>query len=190
MKRILIINANPKSDSLCKSIAKHYAHVAGRKHELKTVDVGDMDFEINLIEGFDHALPLEQDLLNLQSMIRWSEHIVIVCPVWWGTIPAKFKAAIDRAFLPGFAFKYIEGKATPEKLLKGRTSELIFTLDTPPFWFRFIQGNPIYKQLKRSILDFTGIKNTSSTYFGPVISSNENNREKWLEKVQRMASHV
>jgi len=190
MKKILVINANPKSDSMCKSIAQQYSHVAGSKHELKQVDIGDMEFEINLMEGFNEVLPLEDDLLNFQDMVRWSEHIVIVSPVWWGTIPAKFKGVIDRAFLPGFAFKYIDGKATPTKLLKGRTSELIITLDTPPFWYRYVQGNVIYKQLKGSILGFTGIKNISSTYFGPVISSNEKNREKWLEKVQTMARNV
>ena len=110
MKKILVINANPKSDSMCKSIAQQYSHVAGSKHELKQVDIGDMEFEINLMEGFNEVLPLEDDLLNFQDMVRWSEHIVIVSPVWWGTIPAKFKGVIDRAFLPGFAFKYIDGK--------------------------------------------------------------------------------
>ena len=111
-------------------------------------------------------------------------------PVWWGNIPAKFKGAIDRTFLPGFAFKYIDGKKGLKKLLTGRTSELIFTLDTPPFWYKYMQGNLIYKQLKNAILGFTGIKNISSTYFGPVLHSNEITREKWMIKVQKLASDI
>ena len=69
-------------------------------------------------------------------------------------MPAKFKGAIDRVFLPGFSFKYVEGKSIPKKLLKGRTSELLITLDTA-FWYKYIQG--------------FGIKNKPLAYFGPSI---------------------
>ncbi len=133
MKRILVINANPKSMSLCKSLAEQYAAVAIKKHDVKQVHIGDLNFAINLAEGYDEMIELEPCLADLQKKILWAEHIVIVSPVWWGTMPAKFKGAIDRVFLPGFSFKYVEGKSIPQKLLKGRTSELLVTLDTPVF---------------------------------------------------------
>ncbi|OEF29361.1 NAD(P)H-dependent oxidoreductase [Vibrio rumoiensis] len=190
MKKILVINANPKSISMCKSIAEHYFNEARLKHDVKKIDISAMDFKLNLSEGYDKELPLEPDLLSFQKMIQWSEHIVIVSPVWWGSIPAKFKGAIDRTFLPGFAFKYNGGKSAIEKLLTGRTSELIITLDTPPFWYKYFQGNLIYKQLKRAILEFSGIRNKSSTYFGPVLSSNKHTREKWFKKVESLANNI
>ena len=190
MKKILVINANPKSHSMCKSIAEHYSHFAGLKHDLQNIEISDMNFELNLSEGYEKVIPLEPDLLSFQQMIQWCDHVVIISPVWWGNIPAKFKGAIDRTFLPGFAFKYLDGQKGLKKLLTGRTSELIFTLDTPPFWYKYMQGNLIYKQLKNSVLGFTGIKNISSTYFGPVLNSTENTREKWMEKVQKLASNV
>jgi len=190
MKKILVINANPKSHSLCKSIAEHYANIAGLKHEVKRIAVSDMDFQLDLSEGYDQVLPLEPDLLSFQQMIQWCDHVVIVSPVWWGNIPAKFKGVIDRTFLPGFAFKYIDGQKGLKKLLTGRTSQLIVTLDTPPFWYKYVQGNLIYKQLKSAILGFSGIKNTSSTYFGPVLHSTEKTRDKWIQKVQKLASKI
>lgn len=190
MKKIVVINANPKSDSLCKSIAQHYSRVAGIKHELKHIDIADMNFELNLHQGYEKILPLEPDLLHFQQMIQWCDHVVIISPVWWGNIPAKFKGVIDRTFLPGFAFKYKNTQGGVEKLLAGRTSELIFTLDSPPFWYKYVQGNLIYKQLKSAVLGFSGIKNVSSTYFGPVLSSTEERRGKWLRKVQRLASNI
>ncbi|MBU2892481.1 NAD(P)H-dependent oxidoreductase [Colwellia sp. D2M02] len=190
MKKILVINANPKSISFCKSIAERYAKTAGSKHALKQIDLNAMNFEINLQEGYDKELALEPDLVAFQEMLLWAEHIVIISPVWWGSMPAKFKGVIDRTFLPDFAFKYHKGKSIPEKLLKGRTSELIITLDTPTFWYKYVQGNPIYKNLKRTILDFSGIKNTSATYFGPVISASEQVRKTWLTKVEKMANNL
>ncbi|WP_057831178.1 NAD(P)H-dependent oxidoreductase [Colwellia sp. TT2012] len=190
MKRILVINANPKSHSMCKSIAEHYSRVAGLKHDLKSIEIADMNFELNLNEGYDKVLPLEPDLLKFQQMLQWCDHVVIISPVWWGNIPAKFKGVIDRTFLPGFAFKYKDEKGGIEKLLIGRTSELIITLDTPPFWYKYVQGNLIYKQLKNAVLGFSGIKNVTSTYFGPVVSSTEHMREKWLQKVQKLANNI
>ncbi|AXV65489.1 flavodoxin family protein [Pseudoalteromonas lipolytica] len=190
MKRILVINANPKLTSLCKSLAEQYAAVAIKKHDVKHVNIGDLNFEINLAESYDKVIDLEPCLADLQEKILWSEHIVIVSPVWWGTMPAKFKGAIDRVFLPGFSFKYVEGKSIPKKLLKGRTSELLITLDTPAFWYKYIQGNVIYKNFKHCILDFSGIKNKTTTYFGPVINSSSNKRKVWLEKAARLGAKV
>jgi putative NADPH-quinone reductase len=133
---------------------------------------------------------LEPDLQKFQELVLWSDHIVIVTPVWWGSLPAKFKGLIDRVFLPNFAFRYVKGKPFPEKLLSGRSSELIVTLDTPPFWYKYVKGNIIYKHVKKTILDFSGIKNRSVTYFGPVIGSNSETRQAWLEKTSRLASRL
>lgn len=190
MRKVLVINANPKSQSFCESLANHYASVAALKHEVKQVHVSEMNFEISLDKGYESLSSLEPDLLHFQELVLWSEHIVIVTPVWWGTLPAKFKGLIDRVFLPNFAFKYAEGKAFPEKLLLGRSSELYITLDTPPFWYKYVKGNAIYKQVKTSILDFSGIRNRSAIYFGPVISSNVEKRQRWLDKVSKLASQL
>lgn len=175
---------------MCKSIADYYSEVAGLRHEVQSVAMANMIFELDLNEGYDTALPLEPDLLRFQELIKWCDHLVIISPVWWGNIPAKFKGVIDRTFLPGFAFKYKDEKGGLEKLLIGRTSELIITLDTPAFWYKYAQGNLIYKQLKNAVLDFSGIKNLSSTYFGPVISSTEELRNRWLIKVQKLANNI
>lgn len=190
MKKVLVINANPKDQSFCKSIANNYASEAALGHEVKLLHISDMKFDISLDQGYDSASELEPDLLHFQELVLWSEHIVIISPVWWGTLPAKFKGLIDRVFLPNFAFRYVESKAFPEKLLLGRSSELFITLDTPPFWYKYFKGNAIYKQLKISILDFSGIKNRSTTYFGPVVGSSAETRQEWLGKVSKQAGKI
>ncbi|KZZ46397.1 MAG: NAD(P)H-dependent oxidoreductase [Saccharospirillaceae bacterium] len=190
MKRVLVINANPKTDSLTKSLANQYTDSVNSQYEVKVIHIGDLDFTPDLKEGYQTIQQLEPDLVNTQALISWAEHIVILSPVWWGTVPAKFKGLIDRTFLPGFAFKYEEGKAIPKKLLKGKTAEMIVTLDTPVFWYKYIQGNVIYKHLKRTVLDFSGIKNNRTTYFGPVISSKHKDIEGWHEKVTRLAASI
>lgn len=67
---------------------------------------------------------------------------------------ARFKGLIDRTFLSGFAFKYEKCKTIPKRLLQGRISELIITMDKSPLWYQWVQGNVIYNQLKKTILFF------------------------------------
>ncbi len=186
-KKILIVNANPKTESLCKALSEKYAEVAGERNDVRIIHLNELDFQIDLKEGYDEVIPLEWSLEFFQKELTWAEHVVIVSPVWWGSMPAKFKGLIDRTFLSGFAFKYEKGKTIPKKLLAGRTSELIVTMDTPPFWYKWMQGNVIYHQLKETILSFSGIKNVSKQYFGPVISASEKQVDKWFIQTEKLA---
>ena len=189
-KNILVINANPKTKSLCKGLSEAYAESAAKRNDVKVIHLHEINFEMNLKEGYDEILPIEEDLKLFQQQLKWAQHIVIVSPVWWGSMPAKFKGLIDRTFLSGFAFKYEQGKTIPKKLLAGRTSELIITMDTPPFWYRWVQGNVIYHQLKKTILSFSGINNIATQYYGPVISAKEEQIEKWFRQIKKLATNL
>jgi putative NADPH-quinone reductase len=172
MKKILVINANPKVSSFCQAMAERYVAKARETSQVQLVHLSTLHFELDLHQGYDQTPPLEQDLLNFQQQLQWAQHIVLVCPVWWGGMPAKLKGLFDRVLLPGFAFKYQPGK---------------LTLDTPVFWYRWWQGQPLHYQLKKTILDFVGIRNQATHYFGPVISADAAKRERWLDKVSQLA---
>ncbi|ASP40356.1 NAD(P)H dehydrogenase [Bacterioplanes sanyensis] len=195
MSRVLIINGNPKSSSLCRALAERYRQIAEKEHDVQVLHVSELNFELDLQQGYDEIQALEPDLENTQQLVTWAEHIVLITPVWWGSMPARLKGLFDRILLPGYAFKYVEGKAWPKQLLKGRTSELVVTLDTPVWWHKWFQGNPMVKQLKHTILEFVGIKVRSVRYFGPVMNAKEEQIERWINSVQRLAvtlpaSHV
>lgn len=109
---------------------------------MRQLKLGEMQFDPILRDGYNHSQTLEPDLLEAQRQIHWAEHLVFVYPVWWGGIPALLKGFFDRVFLPGFAFKYRNRSQLWDKLLKGRTADLLVTLDTPPWYFRWIYGAP------------------------------------------------
>ncbi len=69
-------------------------------------------------------------LLKAQADIASGLSTWRLCIPSGGEDPALMKGFFDRIFLPGFAFKYREGKALPDKLLKGRTAHLLVTMDT------------------------------------------------------------
>jgi len=116
----------------------------------------------------------------------WAQHLIFVYPTWWGGMPALLKGFIDRTFQSGFAFKYRSDSPFPDQLLKGRTAELLVTMDSPPWYYRFINGAPGHKQMKRTILAFCGIKPVKVHSLGPVRGSSEAKRQAWLELATRL----
>ena len=45
MKKVLVINANPKAASLTKSLADKYSESIGNPHEVNIIHVGSLEFE-------------------------------------------------------------------------------------------------------------------------------------------------
>ena len=184
-KRILLILGTPKHDSLCHALAEAYCSGArGQGHVVRQLRLGELQFDPILREGFGQQQTLEPDLLEAQRQIHWAEHLVFVYPVWWGGVPALLKGFFDRTFLPGFAFKYRNRSQLWDKLLSGRTADLLVTLDTPPWYFRWIYGAPAHRQMVRTILGFCGIKTRRLTEFAPVRPSSEEQRQGWLRKAE------
>ncbi len=109
-----------------------------------------------------------------------------VHPVWWGGLPALTKGFIDRLFLPGFAFKYRENSSFWDKLLKGKTAHIINTLDQPGWYYRLVYGRPSVNQLKKSTLEFCGVKPVKVTYFGIVKTASDLTRKTWLSKAEKL----
>lgn len=148
--------------------------------------LADLEFDPILRLGHKEIQELEPDLLRAQKLISWAEHLVIVYPVWWGTMPALLKGFFDRVFLPGFAFKYREDSPLWDKLLKGRSARVIVSSDAP-VWYNFlINGNPSQKALKRTILEFCGFKPVGVTSIGSVKSLDGEKIAGWLEKAEKL----
>lgn len=180
-KRILVILGHPDNDSLCGAIAASCVEGAREAgHEVKLISLGDLSFDPVLHKGYARIQELEPDLVAAQEAITWSQHIVFVYPTWWGGMPALLKGFLDRVFLPGFAFQYREGSRFWDRLLSGRSAHLFVTMDTPPWYYRLVYRMPGHNQMKRTILEFSGIKPVGITSFGPVRGSSQQQREKWL----------
>lgn len=180
-KRILVILGHPAKESFCAALANAYvegAQAAG--NEVQVISLGRLSFDPLLHNGYATIQVLEPDLVAGQAAISWAQHIVFVYPIWWGAMPALLKGFIDRVFLPGFAFKYREGSRFWDRLLSGRSAHLLVTMDTPPWYFRWVYRMPGHNQMKRTILEFSGIKPVTVSSFGPIKFSDPQKREKWL----------
>lgn len=182
-KRILVILGHPATDSYCGALADAYtrgAQAAG--HEVRSLAVGGLAFDPILHHGYAARAELEPDLAAAQADIGWAQHLVFVYPTWWGAMPALLKGFIDRVFLPGFAFKYRDDSVMWDRLLTGRSAHLLVTMDTPPWYYRWVYRMPGHHQMKRTILEFSGIKPVAVSSFGSIKGSTEQKRTGWLAR--------
>lgn len=187
-QNILIILGHPDSGSFCGALADAYAHGAqAAGHQVERINIGSLRFDPVLHKGYAEIQALEPDLLDTQAAIARADHLVFVYPVWWGAPPSLLKGFFDRTFLPGFAFRFKEGSATSwDRLLSKRSARLIVTMDTPPWYYRLVYRMPGHNQMKKTILEFCGVRPVSITEFGPIKSSSPEQRRKWLDRVSRL----
>lgn len=186
MKKILIINGHPNRDSFNFGLAEAYKKGAlSAGADVKEIVIRDLKFNPNLEFGYQKRTELEPDLLESWEKIKWADHLVWVHPVWWGGLPAITKGFVDRLFLPGFAFQYRENSVWWDKLLKGKTANIITTLDTPAWYYRLVFRRPSVNQLKRTILGFCGVSPVRVTYVVPIKKTELSERKKWLDKIEK-----
>ncbi len=182
-KKVFVLLGHPDTDSMCCQFADSYARGAMEVGcEVRRLNLGDMQFDPILHKGYRVIQPLEPDLVKFQENVRWCDHFVIVYPSWWSTMPALLKGLFDRAWLPGFAYKFMPSGIAWHKLLSGRTSTVFVTSDSRPILARFLFGDNV-NEIRDGILWFAGIT-TKIKKCGPMKKITQENRSKWIRKFE------
>jgi NAD(P)H dehydrogenase (quinone) len=188
-KKIFVWSAHPRAGSLSDALADAYA--AGAQQggaEVRQLNLSDMTFGTDFPGYTDATPPLEPDLKAWQDTIAWADHLFFVHPYWWGAMPSKAKAVLDRALLPGFAFKYHDKKVAWDKLLTGKTADAIITSDTPPLIDTLLYRKPARRVLKTQILGFCGVKVRKIIQLGSVKTSTPARINSWIERARQMGA--
>lgn len=184
--KIYILLAHPDKNTLNGAFADAYETAALQKgHEVRRQNLGEMQFDPILWQGYKTIQELEPDLKTAQENILWCQHWVILYPIWWGAMPALLKGFFDRALYSGFAYKYHQNDPLWDKLLKGRSGQIITTSDAPWWWIYFGYRNSDLNAVKRATFQFCGINPVRVTRFSRVRWSDEKRRLQWIEQVKR-----
>jgi putative NADPH-quinone reductase len=184
--RICILLGHTDRETLSGTFADTYERAAKEAgHEVRRMNIGEMQFDPILHKGYKVIQELEPDLKLFHENMKWCEHFVLVYPIWWSEVPAKLKGLFDRAWIPGFAFKFADHGLTWEKRLKGRTGRIITSANSSP-WMIYLMYGPITNVISSAILGFAGIR-TRTTLFGPSERSSPTTHARWIERVARLA---
>lgn len=190
IERLLVI-AGHCSGSFGLALTEAFVEAAQKQgREVRLLRLDQLQFDPILHLGYQIVQPLEPDLQRAQEDISWAQHVTIAYPIWWGSVPALLKGFLDRVLLPGYAFRYEDGKRFPTPLLKGRSANLLVTMDTPPWYYQFMYRAPGIRQMKITTLGFCGISPVKTTMIGVVREFDEAQRKGWFAKVRKLGAEL
>lgn len=187
--RVLLIDGHPDANRLSAHLLDVYQQALPAEAKVTRLAIRDMDFDPDLSRGYENMPPLEPDLAAALTEIEACDHLVLAFPLWWGAEPARMKGFWDRILLPRRAFRYHQKDLFWDRLLAGRSADLLVSMDTPPPYLRLVYFDPLGWRMKRQVLGFVGFRPIRLGYFGMVRRGGaEKNLGKWRTRIARMAA--
>lgn len=137
---------------------------------------GDVEFADLAAEGFDPRLA-EADLdlyrgkagapaeiLAEQERIDRADHMILVFPMYWWSMPALLKGWIDRVFVGGWAYDPTPG-AVRFGMLDRLTIHLVIVAgDDADSFERHEIPQAVRTQIERGIIEYSGATHGSTSY--------------------------
>ncbi|MDO9104857.1 MAG: NAD(P)H-dependent oxidoreductase [Methylovulum sp.] len=189
IKQIALIQGHPDpaGNRFCHALAKAYVKGAEASgHKVQVIDIACIEFPILRTQADFYGGDTPEALRPAQQTIAWAQHLVIIYPLWLGSMPAYLKAFLEQVIRPGFAASPASAGGFWKKLLTGKTAHIVVTMGMPAFIYRWYFLAHSLKSLERNILAFSGIKPTQETLIGGVDAIDDNTRKRWLDKLEVM----
>jgi putative NADPH-quinone reductase len=155
-------------------------------HEVRSIIVSEVEFPLLRTSDDYQTGETPAAIRECQELIKWAEHVVILFPLWLGSMPALLKGFLEQTLRPGFAFEESTAQGLPRRLLKGRSVRIIVTMGMPALFYRWYFRAHSLKSLQRNILRFCGFGPVNACVVGMVESMSQAQRGEWLSKVQQL----
>ena len=190
-KHITIIQGHPDPAGrhLGHAMADAYAEGArAAGHAVEEIDVAALGLPLlHSREDWEKEEPPEP-VKQAQAAIGRADHLLIVYPLWLGSMPAVLKGFLEQVFRPGFAIAKSGGPGLWTKRLAGKTARIVVTMGMPALAYRWFFRAHSLKSLERNILRFCGIRPIGESLLGNVEGASDAKRHAWLAAMRRHGS--
>lgn len=187
-KHILIIQGHPDAGQshYGHALAEAYADGASEAgHELRRIEVARLDFPLlRSAQDWQQGEPVPA-IREAQQALAWAEHLVILYPLWLGSMPALLKGFLEQVARPGFAVSAPGEARGWQKKLKGRSARLVVTMGMPALMYRWYYRAHSLKALERNILGFVGIGPIRASLIG-LVEGDAGRRQRWLQRLRKL----
>ena len=188
-QRILILDGHPdpSSDRFMHALAAAYREGAeSGNHEVIAIRAADIDFPLLRTQSdYEKQEPVEA-IRKCQAVMDWATHVVILYPLWLGSMPALLKGLLEQMLRPGFAFSTRQLGRWPVKFHSGKSARIVVTMGMPAFVYRWYFRAHSLRSLQRNILHFIGFRRVRATVIGSVGTMNAAARTKYLDEMRRL----
>jgi NAD(P)H dehydrogenase (quinone) len=191
----LIVTAHPDTDSLTHRTAQRLYEVL----ESDTSSSGTVRLAHLAQEGFDPRFtPADRQtyltrgapdraVAAEQQRFEGVDHVVLVFPVYWWSMPALLKGWIDRVFITGWAFEFDDDdRLVP--LLGRITAHLLPISGTSPDAFaRHGYLDSLTTQISHGVIDYCGMRRGATAF---VYDSESGSRDEAAAAVESAVGEV
>ena len=192
----LIIFNHPFEGSFCNAILKSVTE--GLEFSYQPYNVINLDKE-----GFDPVMrskdlmafitagrdrekalaTIDPVILRYKTLLEEAEHLVMIFPIWWMTMPAMTKGFVDKVIFPAVAYNMTDGKLI-SRLDKLHKVTIISTMNTPSEIYRANFNNSLEGSLIKGTFNQIGIHNIEWINFDMVRQVGYEQRSEWLRQLR------
>ena len=182
-----IIYAHPYEQSFNHAILQRVRELLESKGEAyKLIDLYSDGFNPAYTKEelalFNQGKALDPLVLHYQEILKKTDRLIFIFPIWWADMPAIVKGFEDKVFLKTLAYN-----PTPTGI-KGCLTQIreavIITTSTAPTWYlKFFCGNVIGKTMIGHTLKGIGVGSGRWINFGGMDKSTAQARQSFLDKL-------
>jgi putative NADPH-quinone reductase len=188
-RNILILDGHPDPEQgrYVHALAAAYREGAEQgKHEVLSIRVADLAFPLLRSQAdYDRGEPVDS-VRRCQDAMNWATHVVILYPLWLGSMPALLKALLEQVLRPGFAFSVRKLGRWPVKFMSGKSVRIVVTMGMPAGVYRWFFRAHSLRSLQRNILRTVGFRPVRATVIGSVTSITAAKRAQWLDAMREL----
>lgn len=188
-KTVCIINGHPDpaKGHFVEALADAYAHGAGEgDHTVSRIDIASLPIEF-LRNAAEFAQPPGEAIIAERAKIAAADHVVLIYPLWMGSMPAIDKAFLEQISRGDFLMD-VSGDANkwPVQKMKGKSVRLIVTMGMPGLAYRVMFGAHSLKAVEQGIFGMVGFKPVRHTILGMVEAVGAKGRARMMARVQAL----
>jgi len=187
--RIVIIQGHPDPapERFCRALADAYAQGArDAGHQVGQIDLATTEVPMlrTAVEFQSRAIP--PSLADAKAELAGADHVVLIFPLWLGTMPALVKAFLEQIMRPDTDIVTDKKAELPMSRFKGKSAHVIVTMGMPASLYRYFFFSHGVAGLRRNILRFVGFGPVRETLFGLVENVSDAKRQNWLDRMHSM----
>jgi len=186
-QRVVVIDGHPDPapDRFVHALAEAYEQGAKQsKHPVMRIRAADVTFPIiRNKEEYERGDPPDSVRPCLDAL-EWATHLVILYPLWLGSVPALLKGLLEQLIRPGFAFSTATLGHWPVKYLRGRSARIVVTMGMPTIAYRLRFGACGSRSLQSAVLATSGFRPVRTTIIGNAERLPKTKREAWIARMR------
>ena len=192
-KSVCIINGHPDpaKGHFVEALADAYAHGAGEgDHTVSRIDIAKLPIEF-LRNAVEFGQPPGEAIASERAKIAAADHVVLVYPLWMGSMPAIDKAFLEQISRGEFLMDTAgDSSKWPVQKMKGKSVRLIVTMGMPGLAYRVMFGAHSVKALEQGIFRIVGFKPVRHTILGMVEAVGAEGRARMIERVRALGQRA